>query len=164
MIELCPHCGQKLILPSGHKDAPYLFVMDAPDWKEAMTGIGYTGDAAVVLVSEMQKAGINTRSCRFATMWLHEPNKDQRCSQMGYDNLLLEMANKRGVVLMGAELCKLFCNAAVSEWSGLEVQPVVEIPNFAGWMMVMIDPGMAIHQSFGEVRLALQKAKRRMNG
>ncbi len=161
---LCPHCLSKLVMPSGHPKAPYLFVGEFPGREEINKGIPFIGEAGLILLKEMQRVGIDQRQCRFTNLWLHAPSKDQRCIDFCYDALEKEMEGRKGLIFMGSELSKLYLNDSVIDWAGLDItrHSLIEIPDFTGWMMIMPNPALAMHQAHGEIRLSLEKIKRRM--
>jgi uracil-DNA glycosylase len=162
MREECPHCGHKLVSPSGRVDAPYLFIGEYPSDKDIVKGYPFSDDVGVILFQEMQYAGISNSHVAFTNFWLHGSNKSQECTDFCYERMVKMMVGRKGVLMMGSTLSEIFLGEKVQKWQGLEVDLGLNLPGFAGWVMMGPSPTTGLRQSIGEIRLTLQKFKKRM--
>jgi len=153
MSDICPYCGQELVLPyKGRND--YLLVGEFPDLVDKDRGVPFSGEAGEILKYELSRLGVNMWDCSLTNLWLHDKTKDERCFEEGVKSLTLEMAGRK-VLLMGAEVVKYF-GFAVNDMSGLVVTHPF-FPKSTQFVMVANSPSIVLHQPLGEFRLALQK-------
>lgn len=155
----CPSCGKPLITVE-RQGAPYVILDDYP----TVNKMGHvikpgTGDMWSVVMQEFAKAGANTYAFCKSTVWLHPkgPKKTKlekevyaKCENHFMQELMALMENKRGLFLLGAGATKLVTGLKVSEWSGLNVQPLY----FNAPVVICSEkPG----QTIGELRLAVTR-------
>jgi len=110
--------------------------------------------AGKVLRRELQRVGWSLGDFRVMNLWLHEPNNDENCFRAGYDMALDEARGKKAILLVGSDVVSTFTRYKVSDVTGLEVDsPILSAPH----IMAMVNPAIALHRTFGEARLAIEK-------
>jgi uracil-DNA glycosylase family 4 len=134
---------------------------DKPGKEEWMTGQLWSGRAGDVLKDELRRAGITFGACRTTNMWMHNKTHTdaaeyETCKNFMLTNLFKEMEGRKAVLLMGAEVVSFFCPGfTVSQLNGLRVE--------SGYIkkgviaVACLNPGTALRDKVGEVRLAIQK-------
>lgn len=156
----CPHCNSYLVLPYKGKN-DILLAGDFPSDEDMKRGVPFSGDSGEVLRYELSMVGIDMWQCSLTNLWLHYQNKNPDCFEMGLKVLTLEMAGRK-VLLMGKELCNFFVGGSVTDYAGLEVKSPL-FPNSVQFVMIAPNPGICLHTTLGEFRLAIQKFSRRCN-
>ena len=77
---VCPECGTDECVPaSGNKKSTVLIVGAYPGHEEIKRGKPFVGGTGTVLQSELRKVGLALNQFRVANLWIHEPNKIDRC-------------------------------------------------------------------------------------
>lgn len=159
----CPACGNKICPPSGKSNI--LVIGDAPDNLDMINGTPFSTHewsktGGYVLRKELNLLGCSLSDFRVTTMWLHEPNKDDACWNAGFDHVLDEAKGKKAILLIGADTVSAFTKFKVSDVTGLQVDShILSAPI----IYAMINPGLALHRSYGEVRFALTNFVNRLN-
>ena len=81
------------------------------------------------------------------------------------------MANRRAILLMGADAVSYFTGENVSDVSGLRVDTLdyakEMLPKSVGMVYALFSPAIAIHDKLGEIRLGMGRfgeAVRNING
>ena len=156
-MSYCKECGRRLMLPEGPPSAAILLVADAPTQFDVKEGALWTGSGGEILRVELRRAGINYKSCRVANMWQHVKNTD--CAlDVHIDTVLAEMANRRAILLMGADAVKYFTGENVSDVSGLRVDELEYAKEMLPTGLVVyaiFSPAIAIHDKLGEIRFGM---------
>ena len=153
----CENCGRRLVGPDGPTNAYYLLVGDAPTTFDVKDGKLWTGPGGDILKTEITRGGVHYQNCRVTNMWLHP--KDNDC-QSHLDDLLLEMATHRFILLMGADAVKYFTDENVSDVSGLRVDQIPyaqEMLPKGSIVYASFNPALALHDKMGEIRFAMEK-------
>lgn len=154
----CEVCGDPLVLPSGHTQSPILMFGDSPGWEDIRDMRPWVGNAGEVLHTELTRAGIDPRMVRLTNMWMHDPKPE--CQPFHMQFLMRELTNRKAVMVMGATPVKYFffptTGKSVSEITGT-VQTSTRLPSTVQVAMPMVNPGIALHGTIGEVRLAITK-------
>lgn len=154
----CPACGDPACPPSG-KSKDLLIIGDFPGGLEMQTGNPWAVHdrfmtAGRVLRKELNDLGASLSDFRVIYTWLHEPNNNEGCWNAGYANALEEAKGKKAILLVGAETVETYTKFKVSDVSGLQVDShILSAPI----IYAMVNPGLALHRSVGETRLALTK-------
>ncbi len=159
-MNFCDECGRRLMPPEGPINADILLVADAPTQFDIKEGALWTGPGGEILRVELRRAGINYHSCRVTNIWQHVKSTD--CSiDVHIDTALAEMANRRAILLMGADAVSYFTGENVSDVSGLRVDTLdyakEMLPKSAGIVYALFSPAIAIHDKLGEIRFGLEK-------
>ena len=156
---LCPICAEEVVSPRGSKNADILIVGEFPGRDEIKQGKVFVGGTGYVLRTELAHVGIDLVQCRLTNLWMHKPNKDERCFDVGYKQVIQEAKGKRAILLVGSDTVKTFTGMKVSDVCGLEI----DVPVFsADVVFAMVNPAIVYHGGIGEVRLALEKFSKRL--
>lgn len=160
----CPSCGTTTVRPSGPANAKVLILGEFPGKAEIEKGHPFATHyrfttAGKVFRKELERMGLSLGQFRVTNLWLHEPNKNENCYQVGYDQALDEAKNKKAILLVGSEVVELFTKYKVSDVSGLQVDsPILSAPI----IYAMPNPAMVFHKGVGEIRLSIEKFARRL--
>lgn len=156
----CPSCGEQACPPSGNSD-DLLIIGEFPGDLEMIKGHPFATSpkfmtAGKVFRRELQRVGLSLSEFRVMNLWMHEPNKNENCFKAGYDAVLEEAQGKKAILLVGSDVVTTFTDFKVSEVNGLEVDsPFLSAPH----IMAMVNPALALHRAFGEVRFAITQWK-----
>lgn len=154
----CPACGE-YICPPSLKSEDILIVGEFPGKVEMLTGIPFASTpdfmtAGRILRRELERLGVSLSQLSLCNLWLHEPTKDERCFQAGYDNVLDNAKGKKAILLVGSDTVETFTGYKVSDVSGLQVESSVLS---ASIIYASVNPALAQHRALGEVRFAIEK-------
>lgn len=159
--ELACSCGDtNTVHAGGPSNSPVLFVGAHPGDDEIKSGRPFSGPSGGVLRSELARQGIDTNRIRMCNLWLHAPNKDEKCFQTGLLELLKETKGKKLIVLFGAEPVKYLCNVSVEAYNGLIVTSSYISSNAV--IMACIQPTNVFKGTVGEVRTSLFKISQKI--
>jgi len=157
----CSVCGNKqIVLPSGPEDSHILIIESHPDEDDIKQQRPLAGPRGSVLSNELRRNGFNLSAIRICSMWRHDPpsKKDtnyEQCFMEGIELCIKEAKNKDIVLLLGSEAVKFFCDASVSDTSGLKITS-----NYLSNPVIMssIQPTIVFKQGgVGEFRLSIKK-------
>lgn len=159
----CPSCAEPVCSPIG-KSKELLILGDAPSQLDIQGGPYATHAMYVtggkIMRKELEKLGVSLNQFRVTYIWLHEPTTSESCWQAGYDHALEEAKGKKAILLVGSDTLKTFTKYNVSDVNGLEVDShVLSAPT----IYAMINPGLALHRSYGEIRFALTQFVQRLD-
>ena len=119
--QVCPLCGNLLVLPVGPKDSLTLLIGEYPGVEELKSGYCWTGKGGEVLRAELARVGVQYETCRATNLWQHTPSKDDEEFRQHIEWMLAEVEGKKHILLMGSDVCKALLGEAVSDVSGLIV-------------------------------------------
>ena len=154
-IYTCPICKNTDCVPAGGKESSkILLIGEFPGEDEIISGKPFSGATGAVLRTELAKLGVDLSRLRTANLWLHLPNKNERCLQYGIEQVIKEAKGKEAILLIGSDTVKYFCNEKESKVNGLEVKsPYLSAP----LIMALIQPATVFHSTVGELRFALKR-------
>lgn len=156
---VCPSCGSPSVRASGSTQSKVLILGEFPGRAEIEKGVPFAvhhlfTTAGKVFRKELERVGLSLAQFRVTNLWLHEPNKNENCYQVGYDWALDEAKGKQVILLVGSEVVEAFTKYKVSDVAGLQVDsPVLSAPH----IMAMHNPAIVFHKSIGEIRLTISK-------
>lgn len=168
LMNECPICGKKLILPTGNKDSKVLIIGEFPGKEEMIRGMPFSGEAGDVLKKELDRNKVSFRKLRVANVWFHKETKaksrkkvdqqlakdlNKKCLNYFIEELLKEAVGKKAILLVGSESTKILAGRSVSEWAGLEIP----VAYFDCLVMCVPNPGQVFHAPLGEVRVSIRK-------
>lgn len=158
-MSVCPVCAEEARPPYGKKNSKYLLVFSKPYVTAAVRSYKDKNSGLDVLRKEFAKIGLDLSDFRVASLWLHEPGKDENCYFAGRDIILDEAKGKDAVILVGSEVSEEFCGYSSDDVAGLQVDSSVLS---APIIFVLPKPeGVFVRGSgIGELRLAVQKLGR----
>lgn len=157
---VCPSCATEVIKPFGYTNSDILIIGDAPGKKELQKGKPYVGPTGNVLRQEMKRVGINLYNCRISNLWLHAPNGNENCMDVGKNVALEEAKGRKAILLIGAIPVEYFTGYKVSEVSGLEVDVNMFSTQivYAMYQPAIVFQGLGV----GEIRFALESFANRL--
>ncbi len=161
-IYVCPVCRtDSIVPPSGKEKSKILIIGEFPGVDEIRTGRPFSGATGGVLRTELAKLGIDLSCIRIMNMWMHLPNKNEKCLEYGVQQVIQEAKGKQAILLIGSDTVKYFCDLKVHNVSGLEVKS-----NYfsAPLIMACVQPAIVFHGTLGELRLSLKKFADRIEG
>jgi uracil-DNA glycosylase len=156
--QYCPNCTE-LICPPAGRSQELLIVGEFPGKFEMEQGKPFASSqnfmtAGKILRKELERCGVGLTDFRCINLWLHEPTKDENCFKAGYNNVLDEAKGKKAILLVGSDTVSTFTKYKVSDVSGLQVDSdVLSAPI----IYASVNPMLALHRSFGEVRFAIEQ-------
>jgi uracil-DNA glycosylase family 4 len=149
----CLVCGSTNCVPiSGPTKAKILILGDAPGRDDISSGKAFSGGPGEFLRKELAYLHFDLRSCKVGNLWVHEPNKDEKCFEYGLQEVLKVAKNMEAILLVGADTVKFFTGKKVTDINGL--QTTSEMLS-APIIYAMYHPAVVFHGVIGEVRLAL---------
>ena len=164
--QFCPSCATKIVPASGIHSSNILLIGELPDKASILKGIPFATNSfftssGKVLRTEMANVGIDYNRCRVTNLWLHEPNDNENCFQVGYEQVLEEAKGRKAILLMGALVVETFTEYKVSDVSGLQVDSaILSCPI----IYAMVNPSIALqpNRGIGEIRNGLKKFSMRL--
>lgn len=160
----CPSCEAAIVKASGPTDSKVLVIGEFPGTNEIAKGVPFATHyrfvtAGKVFRKELERVGLSLGQFRVTNLWLHEPNKNDNCYQVGYDWTLDEAKGKSAILLVGSEVVEAFTRHKVGDVAGLQVDsPILSAPI----IYAMPNPALAFHKGIGEIRLSLEKWSKRL--
>ena len=152
----CSGCNTtETVHASGSKASPILFMGAHPGEDELKKGIPFSGSSGGIMRTELGRMGVDLSRIRMCNLWLHTPNKNEKCFQAGLVYALKECKGRKLIVLIGSEPVKYFCDVSVEAYSGLVVTSTLLGTNAV--IMACIQPANVFKGTVGEVRLSLSK-------
>ena len=151
----CPVCKtDETVLPFGPKTSPVLIIGDHPGKDELRDGKPFVGATGGVLRSELSRVKLDSNRMRMTNLWMHEPNENDECMDVGAKAVLKESQGKKVILLVGSATVKYFANVSVEGYNGL----VVACPYFPHAVAVAcVQPTTVFHGTLGEFRFAMQQ-------
>jgi len=158
MKQYCPVCTSECV-PSINTSKDILIIGEFPSREEVLQGRPFASSpnfmsAGRIFKKEMERCGASLNDFCILNLWMHIPNKDERCFQLGYENVLEHAKGKKAILLVGSDVVETFTKYKVSDVSGLQVDSVVLS---APIIYAMVNPALSLHRSTGEVRFAIEK-------
>lgn len=153
--EACPNCFDLLVKAVGPAKSEILIVGGIPGEQELKDLEPFTGWTGKNFRRELANAGLDYFQCRVTNLWLHLPNKDEKCLEFCMEQVLQEAQGKKLILLCGAETVQTFTGHKVSEVCGLWVDTTYFSKDTK--VMAMFNPAQLQHGGVGEVKLSLAK-------
>ena len=154
-IYTCPVCKTNDCVPAGgNEQSKILIIGEFPGKEEIQSGRPFSGATGAVFRTELAKLGMDLYSMRICNMWIHEPNKNEKCLEYGIQQVIKEAKGKQAILLVGSDTVKYFCDKKVSKVNGLEVQSLLLS---APIIMALIQPATVFHGVVGELRFGLKQ-------
>lgn len=173
-MALCPSCGKKSLDPI-LKSRPYLVIKESFTQIEIDKGVPFTltgknkygrdeNTNSYYLQKEMGMVGINFQLLSLTALWTHAPPKAgrtkesketlQKCLDWSISQVIKCAENKKIIILMGAEVTRIFTGYSVKEISGLICRS-----DLLPWVPVVIsapNPDNLMRVPIGELRNSLK--------
>jgi hypothetical protein len=157
MRQVCPVCAEVCVPAIGKSDV--LVIGEFPSTEEVNQGVPFASNpkfmsAGRIFRKELERLGVSFNQLRIMNLWMHIPNKDERCFKLGYDAVLDEAKGKKAILLVGSDVVSTFTEYKVSDVTGLQVDSSVLS---APIIYAMVNPALAQHRALGEVRFGVEK-------
>lgn len=136
--QYCPACGEEVVMSSGSQDCDYLIVEEFPElclptpamvskWqKEEWT-------PKKILSSELAKVDMVIQQFRIVSAYPHLPPANgqplENCYNFGLEQVMGECFGKKGVIVLGGNLCKTFTGYELKQVQGLSNVPSQYLPD-----------------------------------
>jgi hypothetical protein len=92
-------------------------------------------------------------------LWMHIPNSDERCFQLGFEQVLEYAKGKKAILLVGSDVVETFTEYKVSDVSGLQVDSSILS---APIIYACVNPALSLHRAVGEVRFGIERFVQRL--
>jgi hypothetical protein len=128
MPQYCPACAEEVVLNTGSEECDYAIVEEFPElvlptpsmqskWaKDEWT-------PKKILMNELAKIGMVIQQFRVITVYPHLPPESgipiENCYDSGFGRMLEEVQAKKGVIILGGNLCKKFTGWELKQVQGL---------------------------------------------
>ena len=153
---ICSECDSSDVVPAiGSKKSNILIVAEFPGKEEIKSGKPMIGNMGTVLRVELSKLGLDLKQVRRMNLWQHPKNKNEKCLQIGMEEVIKEAERKEYILLLGDDVVKCFLDRAVTKVSGLQMKSSY----FSALCVPCSNPASLFQKGngVGEVRLALKK-------
>ena len=162
----CPACGDEVIPNSGSEECDYAIVEEFPELiipTPAMLSKYQREEWSVkkILMNELDKIGMVIQQFRIISVYPHLPPEtgqpNENCYDAGFGRMLEEIQTKKGIIILGGNLCKSMTGydlKQVQGLSGVESQylPDTDVPRvFLPTIRTLFSTGS------GEMRLGLKR-------
>jgi len=172
MTQYCPACGEEAILPTGSNDCDYLIIEEFPELVIPTPAVGSRWQKdewtpKKILVNELVKVGMVWQQFRIVSVYPHLPPSDgqplENCYNFGMEQSISECAEKKGVIVLGGNLCKYFTGYELKQVQGLsgvnsKYIPSDEIRMFLPTIRSIYSTGA------GEVGIGLSRFAKQLQG
>lgn len=151
----CPICGRDDCVPAyGNKNAEILVIAEFPGDEEVTQGKPLCGNTGTVLKHELGRLGMDLKCMRICNLWIHPPNKNNKCLEYGASKVIEESIGKKAILLLGSDVVKYFCGEDVGSVAGLRLTSNLL---FSPLIVASPNPAIVFRSTIGELRLSLQK-------
>lgn len=150
----CPVCHTEMIVvPSGPKASPVLFVASKPEDDDIKHGKSLSGAIGTILRQEFAYNYVDIRVIRSTSLHIHMNTTDE-CLKFSASEVLKETKDKKLVVLIGAEATKYFLHKSINNTNGL----LLPCDYFSAPVICMEKPLQVFKRggTVGELRFAIR--------
>lgn len=126
--QYCPSCLEEVIPNSGSEECEYAIVEEFPELclpTPSMQSKWAKDEWSVkkILMNELDKVGMVIQQFRVISVYPHLPPESgipiENCYDSGFGRMLNELENKKGVIILGGNLCKTFTGYDLKQVQGL---------------------------------------------
>jgi len=135
-----------------------LLVGSRPEGEDVSKGMPFGGKKGDVLFGEFSRVGLPLQRMRIMYLFDHQGSTEE-CDKISFVNVLKEMKDKDGVLLIGAEACEGLRIGSVSKLIGLTVSSIY-FPSSVGFVMATSNPPTSDY--VGEFRLSVEKFAKKL--
>jgi hypothetical protein len=166
MTNYCPACAEEVVPNSGSQECDYAIVEEFPELvlpTPAMLSKFQRDEwtPKKILGNELAKVGMVIQQFRIISVYPHLPPDSgipiENCYESGFARMVEEIQTKKGVIILGGNLCKKFTGWELKQVQGLsgvdsQYLPDGDIPRvFLSTMRTLYSSGA------GEVTLGLKR-------
>jgi hypothetical protein len=126
--QYCPSCLEEVVPNSGSQECEYAIVEEFPELvlpTPAMQSKWMKDEWSPkkILGNELAKVGMVIQQFRIISVYPHLPPDSgipiENCYRSGFDRMLNELEGKRGVIILGGNLCNAFTGHDLKQVQGL---------------------------------------------
>ena len=154
----CSVCARKIVPTIGPETSKILIIGSRPDVEDVNKGMPFVGTRGEVLFGEFSRVGLPLQRMRMCYLYNHFASGED-CDNLNIPDVLREMKDKDGILLIGAEVCEGLKVGQVSHLIGLEVSSFY-FPKSAKFVMATLNP--PINDFIGEFRLSIEKFAKKL--
>jgi hypothetical protein len=147
MTQYCPSCGEEVVESLNSQDCEYLVIEEFPEIvlpTPAMVSKYHKDEwtPKKILVNELAKIHMVLQQFHVVSVYPHLPPEDgiplDNCYAFGLEQARLQMENRKGIIILGGNLCKGMSGYELKQVQGLsgvdflydvEDVPKVFLPN-----------------------------------
>ena len=128
MSQYCPSCVEEVVPNSGSEECDYAIVEEFPELvlpTPAMLSKWSKDEwtPKKILMNELDKIGMVIQQFRIITVYPHLPPEtgqpNENCYDAGFGRMLEEIQTKKGVIILGGNLCKSMTGYDLKQVQGL---------------------------------------------
>jgi hypothetical protein len=131
MTNYCPACAEEVVPNSGSQECEYAIVEEFPELVLPTLSMRYTSGLfskdewtpKKMLGNELAKVGMVIQQFRIISVYPHLPPDSgipiENCYKSGFNRMLNELEGKKGVIILGGNLCKAFTGHDLKQVQGL---------------------------------------------
>lgn len=136
--QFCPACGEEVVPTFGSPECDYLLIEEFPELVLPTPSMvsKYQREEWTpkrILGNELTKIGMVIQQFRVVSVYPHLPPVDgqplENCYNFGFEQILSEVNGKRGIIILGGNLCKSFTKYELKQVQGLSGVVSEFIPN-----------------------------------
>jgi hypothetical protein len=131
MPNYCPACAEEVVPNSGSQECDYAIVEEFPELVLPTLSMRYTSGLfskdewtpKKMLGNELAKVGMVIQQFRIISVYPHLPPDSgipiENCYESGFARMVEEIQTKKGVIILGGNLCKKFTGWELKQVQGL---------------------------------------------
>ena len=128
MTNYCPACGDEVHLPVNSQECEFLIIEEFPELILPTPAIQskWAKDEWTpkkILISELAKVGMVWQQFRIVSVYSHLPPDsgmpNENCYNLGFDWAMNEVPSKKGIIVLGGNLCKTLTGYELKQVQGL---------------------------------------------
>ena len=162
MPNYCPACAEEVVPNSGSEECDYAIVEEFPELVLPAPSMlsRFQKDEwspKKMMVNELAKVGMVIQQFRIITVYPHLPPESgqpiENCYESGFARMLGEIQTKKGIIVLGGNLCKKMTGYELKQVQGLSgVHAVYDIP-----ATVYLPTIRTLYSTSGEFTLGLKR-------
>lgn len=126
--QYCPSCIEEVVPNSGSEECDYAIVEEFPELvlpTPSMQSKFHRDEwtPKKILMNELDKIGMVIQQFRVISVYPHLPPESgipiENCYDSGFGRMLSEIQNKKGVIILGGNLCKYMTGYDLKQVQGL---------------------------------------------
>lgn len=129
MNQVCPVCANDIISPVGSSECEYLIIEEFPELTLPTPGMSTVSKwkkdewtPKKIMDNELQKVGMSIRQFRIVSVYMHDDGSvtpNGQCYDFGLEYAVSECYGRKGVIILGHNLCKAFTGYELKQVQGL---------------------------------------------
>jgi hypothetical protein len=166
MTQYCPACGDEVVPNSGSEECDFAIIEELPELvlpTPAMQSKWSKDEwtPKKILSNELDKIGMVIQQFRVIAVYPHTLSQAEvpvdSCYESGFSRMLEEIQRKRGVIILGARLCKEFTGHELKQVQGLSRVESQYLPDANVPRMFLPSIKTIYSTGAGEFRIGLRR-------